>query len=292
MSTPHLPRAPSTSLPNPIPPSEHHSGPLGIPLGEFRTLCTIGKGGYGKVKLATEIQGEEEEKEVMPRRSKRKRTSLEERIHREVKLTCLLRHPHIVSLLDFRMDRSKYYLFYEYIEGRSLSDRVGTRGLKEGQVRKYAAQLASALAFCHAHSVVHRDVKVENILVDKQDNIFLIDFGLASFYCQDSLLHTSCGSVPYSSPEILRGVPYVGKFVDVWSFGICIFVLLTGSFPFGDPGEKGQYEVLKRGRFPLDQRLSKSKPLFSHPYLLYFLHPLLIINLHSSTWTSGHPSPL
>lgn len=162
---------------------------------------------------ATEIQGEEEEKEVMPRRSKRKRTSLEERIHREVKLTCLLRHPHIVSLLDFRMDRSKYYLFYEYIEGRSLSDRVGTRGLKEGQVRKYAAQLASALAFCHAHSVVHRDVKVENILVDKQDNIFLIDFGLASFYCQDSLLHTSCGSVPYSSPEILRGVPYVGKFV-------------------------------------------------------------------------------
>ena len=103
------------------------------------------------------------------------------------------------------------------------------------KVQKIFTQLVGAVAYVHNMSCVHRDLKLENILMDKNENVKLCDFGFTREYeGKMSYLQTFCGTVCYSAPEMLRGEKYAGEKVDVWSLGIILFSLLTGELPFDD----------------------------------------------------------
>ncbi|KAJ9050829.1 Serine/threonine-protein kinase [Entomophthora muscae] len=178
--------------------------------------------------------------------------TLKVRILREANLCKLLRHANIVALHDFRVSMTHYYLFFDHVDGCQLADRIGPKGCSEHQATIYFAQIVNAIAYCHRYSIVHRDIKIENILVDKFDRVKLIDFGLANFYDPNRHLKTSCGTIPYTSPEILRGSKYIGPEVDIWSLGVVLYTMVTGTLPFGDPRYRENYFKILRSevRYP------------------------------------------
>ncbi|KAJ1970156.1 Serine/threonine-protein kinase [Dispira parvispora] len=236
---------------------------LRTPLGEYEVIRVLGQGSYGKVKLVKNSLTQEHMAVKIvkryPRHKHRKShpdykraKTLDQRVLREANLSRILgeQHPNIIFLKDFRATYTHFYLFYEYIDGITMSERIGRTGLSEGKVKQYFREILEALGFCHAYSIIHRDLKLENVMIDRHTKrIKLIDFGLANFFDSQSMLATACGSIPYTAPEILRGDKYVGPEVDVWSVGILLYVMTTGMLPFGDPSVPKNYENIAAGNF-------------------------------------------
>ena len=119
--------------------------------------------------------------------------------------------------------------------------------LKEKQARKFGRQIASALDYCHRNSIVHRDLKIENILISKTGDIKIIDFGLSNLFSPRSHLKTFCGSLYFAAPELLQARQYTGPEVDIWSFGIVLYVLVCGKVPFDDQSMPQLHAKIKKG---------------------------------------------
>ncbi|KAG0481642.1 hypothetical protein HPP92_012500 [Vanilla planifolia] len=179
------------------------------------------------------------------------------RILREVSaMRRLSEHPHIIKIHEVLATRSKIYLVMENAQGGELLARVARRGrLPEPTAIRYFHQLLSALRFCHAHGVAHRDVKPQNLLLDCIGNLKVSDFGLSALpehRREDGLLLTACGTPAYAAPEIARHRAYDGARADAWSCGIILFVLLAGFLPFDDSNLSEMYRRIHRReyRFP------------------------------------------
>lgn len=131
--------------------------------------------------------------------------------------------------------------------------------LKEKQARKFGRQIASALDYCHRNSIVHRDLKIENILISKTGDIKIIDFGLSNLFSPRAHLKTFCGSLYFAAPELLQARRYTGPEVDVWSFGIVLYVLVCGKVPFDDQSMPQLHAKIKKGVVDYPQWLSAGK---------------------------------
>ena len=113
----------------------------------------------------------------------------------------------------------------------------------------------SGVDYCHRFNICHRDLKPENLLLDRDRNIKIADFGMAALERNDKLLETSCGSPHYASPEIVAGLTYHGSSSDIWSCGIILFALLTGRLPFDDDNIRTLLAKVKVGKFNMPQEL-------------------------------------
>lgn len=133
--------------------------------------------------------------------------------------------------------------------------------LKEKQARKFSRQIASALDYCHRNSIVHRDLKIENILISKTGDIKIIDFGLSNLFSPRNHLKTFCGSLYFAAPELLQARAYTGPEVDVWSFGIVLYVLVCGKVPFDDQSMPALHAKIKKGLVDYPNWLSSGKSL-------------------------------
>jgi serine/threonine protein kinase len=137
-----------------------------------------------------------------------------------------------------------WYLLFEYISGGQMLDYIISHGrLKEKEARKFARQLGSALDYCHKQNIVHRNIKIENILISKTGDIKLVDFCCSSLYSQgeQSPERCRCGSLYFHAPEVLAGEPYMGPEVDVWAFGTVIYTLVCGKVPFNAEATEPEY---------------------------------------------------
>ncbi|EON99424.1 putative serine threonine protein kinase protein [Phaeoacremonium minimum UCRPA7] len=128
------------------------------------------------------------------------------------------------------------WLVLEYCSGDELYNYLLKHGkLPVDKVQKTFTQLVGAVSYVHLQSCVHRDLKLENILLDKNENVKLLDFGFAREYeGKSNYLQTFCGTICYSAPEMLKGEKYAGEKVDVWSLGVILYALLCGELPFDD----------------------------------------------------------
>ncbi|CAK4031664.1 serine threonine- kinase HSL1 [Lecanosticta acicola] len=168
-------------------------------------------------------------------------------LEREIAVMKLLEHPNIVRLFDVWENRNELYLIMEYVDGGELFHYVDERkGLPEDETIYVFRQIVSALLYCHRLLICHRDLKPENILLNKHDlTVKLIDFGMAALQPEGRLLSTPCGSPHYAAPEVVSSKPYDGKQADVWSCGVILYVMLTGTTPF-NYGEDGDIRLLFR----------------------------------------------
>ena len=174
--------------------------------------------------------------------------SKEVRTAREAAMVSLLNHPFICGMRDVQRTNFHWYMLFEYVNGGQMLDYIISHGrLKEKQARKFGRQIVSALDYCHRNSIVHRDLKIENILISKTGDIKIIDFGLSNLFSPRSLLKTFCGSLYFAAPELLQARQYTGPEVDVWSFGIVLYVLVCGKVPFDDQSMPQLHAKIKRG---------------------------------------------
>jgi len=151
-------------------------------------------------------------------------------------------------------------MLFEYVNGGQMLDYIISHGrLKEKQARKFGRQIASALDYCHRNSIVHRDLKIENILISKTGDIKIIDFGLSNLFSPRAHLKTFCGSLYFAAPELLQARQYTGPEVDVWSFGIVLYVLVCGKVPFDDQSMPQLHAKIKKGVVDYPQWLSAGR---------------------------------
>ncbi|EFX05385.1 serine/threonine-protein kinase [Grosmannia clavigera kw1407] len=230
------------------------------PSGKWILGKVIGAGSMGKVRLATkEDSNEVVACKIIPRgstddghlsRAEKERAdqSKEIRTAREAAIVTLLDHPYICGLRDVVRTNHHWYMLFEYVNGGQMLDYIIAHGkLKEKPARKFSRQIASALDYCHRNSIVHRDLKIENILISKTGDIKIIDFGLSNLFSPRSHLKTFCGSLYFAAPELLQARAYTGPEVDIWSFGIVLYVLVCGKVPFDDQSIPALHSKIKKG---------------------------------------------
>ena len=186
-------------------------------------------------------------------------------IEREIVIMKLIDHPNVLNLYDVWETSSELYLIMEYVPGGELFDYLVKRGrLAVSEALHYFQQIIHAVDYCHRFNICHRDLKPENLLLDKDKNIKVADFGMAAWEAGERMLETSCGSPHYASPEIVAGKAYHGSSSDIWSCGIILFALLTGRLPFDDDNIRSLLQKVKIGVFDMpDEIQGPSRDLLS-----------------------------
>ncbi|KAK5659249.1 hypothetical protein OQA88_1341 [Cercophora sp. LCS_1] len=199
-------------------------------VGNYTLGRLIGKGSFGKVYLATHklTNGSK----VVLKSANKDDSNLAREIHHHRQFV----HPHIARLYEVIVTETLVWLVLEYCPGDELYNYLLKHGkLPVDKVQKTFAQLVGAVCYVHQQSCVHRDLKLENILLDKHENVKLCDFGFTREYeGKANYLQTFCGTICYSAPEMLKGEKYAGEKVDVWSLGVILYALLCGELPFDD----------------------------------------------------------
>lgn len=168
-----------------------------------------------------------------PRSSDENPLIQETRIAREAASIFLLDHPFICGHIDIGQTNNNWYLILQYVDsGTLLQYLVAHRRLKEKQAQKFSRQILSALDYCHRHNIVHRDLRLENILLTSQGDVKLKGFVRSNIFSPNGHLMTSGRYLYYTAPEVLKGHAYVGPKLDVWSFGVVLYHLVCGKVPF------------------------------------------------------------
>jgi len=203
-------------------------------VGCYEIIKTIGKGNFATVKLASHIYTKEKVAIKIVDKTRMDPENLK-KVKREIDILRKLDHPHIIKLYQVMHSEKALYLVTEYAPGGEVFDQLLSNGkMLEKDARRCFKQICTALYYCHQRDVVHRDLKVENVLLDSNGDVKLADFGFSNYQKEGHLMKTWCGSPPYAAPELFEGREYNGPKADVWSLGVVLFVLVCGGLPFED----------------------------------------------------------
>ena len=201
----------------------------------------LGKGKFGIVKLATHKKTGKEVAIKMVSKTQMTPEDLELQ-RNEIEILKVCQHPSIIRLLDIFENETDIYLVMEYMKGGDLFDYLQRRDftIPESLACNFAHQIATAIFYLHSYGVAHRDLKPENIIVSddtESPEIKITDFGLSKIVGPKETSKEPFGTLSYAAPEILQGLQY-NKAVDIWSFGIIVFLILSGCLPFDDDDDK------------------------------------------------------
>jgi len=208
--------------------------------GRYRLEARIGTGGMSSVYRAIDETLERPVAIKLMNREIASDSDQLERFRREARAVAQLSHPHIVGVIDYGEDQGRPYIVLEYVEGETLKERIRRNGeLDVSEAVAYAIEIARALGAAHARHIVHRDVKPQNVLIDEEGSAKVTDFGIARSLDDDGLTADGrvLGTTDYVSPEQALGHDVTGQ-SDLYSLGIVLYEMLTGSVPF-----KGENQV-------------------------------------------------
>ncbi|KAK7491336.1 hypothetical protein BaRGS_00017437 [Batillaria attramentaria] len=240
-------------------------------VGTYLLGRSLGEGSFARVKEALHLPtGEKVAVKVIDKKRAKADPYVRKNLRREGRLLQQVRHPHVVQLFEVLETEHSYYIVTECCAGGDLMDHIAKRKkLEEREVKKFIRQIVSAVDYLHRLGIIHRDLKIENLLLDQKGDIKIIDFGLSNTikmstapegtaHAQEYLV-TQCGSPAYAAPELLNHRKY-GLQVDVWSIGVNMFAMLTGTLPFTvDPFNiKTLYNKMMSGQMnPIPDTLSR-----------------------------------
>ncbi|KAF9240064.1 Pkinase-domain-containing protein [Melanogaster broomeanus] len=210
---------------------------------------TLGKipyltGAYGKVRMGTHRLTSA--RVAIKQIPKAMSASLTREIHHHRQL----HHPHVTQMYEVIATESHIWLVTELCSGGELFDYLAEKGrLSEDEARIIFGQLCLAVAYLHDKGIVHRDLKLENVLLDERCRVKLGDFGFTREYENGVYMETFCGTTGYAAPEVLQGTRYMGPEVDIWSMGVILYCLLTGTLPFDDDDDTKMKEKVIKGEY-------------------------------------------
>ena len=234
-------------------------------IGDYIVKHTIGKGTFSRVKLGiNKYSGEKVAIKILDKLKIVEKEDLE-RILREMQMLSELDNEHVIKVYQIYEDDNHYLIIMEYCEGGELFNYiVGKQRLTESETAFFYYQIIEGIEYIHSKGIAHRDLKPENLLLDKDNKIKIIDFGLSNYFDGVQKLETPCGSPCYASPEMVGGNKYNGFFIDVWATGIILFAMLCGYLPFEDDNNDVLFKQILDGKINYPSYLSEmSKDLLN-----------------------------
>ncbi|XP_023761348.2 serine/threonine-protein kinase SRK2G [Lactuca sativa] len=205
-------------------------------MDKYEVVKDLGAGNFGVARLLRH----KETKDLVAMKYIERGQKIDENVAREIINHRSLRHPNIIRFKEVVLTPTHLAIVMEYAAGGELFDRICTAGrFSEDEARYFFQQLISGVSFCHSMQICHRDLKLENTLLDgsRAPRLKICDFG----YSKSSLLHSrpksTVGTPAYIAPEVLSRREYDGKLADVWSCGVTLYVMLVGGYPFEDPAD-------------------------------------------------------
>jgi BR serine/threonine kinase len=219
-------------------------------VGDYALLSTLGTGTTGKVKLAEHQRTHQKAAiKIIKKSVLDEHAHLAVKIRREIALMRLFDNPHLLRLLEVCQSSQHLYIILEFAEHGELFDQIESHGsLSVEAGMNFFRQIIYGLEYLHMHGICHRDLKPENILLDAHDMIKIADFGFAR-WMRHSRADTSCGSPHYAAPEIVRGEQYDGRTSDIWSCGVILYTMLSGSLPFDDTSIRALLQKVRIGQY-------------------------------------------
>ncbi|KAF5391001.1 hypothetical protein D9757_003970 [Collybiopsis confluens] len=213
-------------------------------VGNYTLGRVIGEGAYGKVRMGTHrLTSTRVALKQIPK-------AMSATLTREIHHHRQLHHPHVTQMYEVIATESSVWIVTELCSGGELFDYLTEKGrLSEDETKFLFGQLCLAVAYLHEKGIVHRDLKLENVLLDERCRVKLGDFGFTREFESGVLMETFCGTTGYASPEMLQGKKYFGAEVDIWSLGVILYCLLTGTLPFDDDDDATMREKVILGKF-------------------------------------------
>ena len=240
-------------------------------------LKLLGKGSYGEVKLAIDkISLKKYAIKIYPKKileDPKKKNNIEN----EIKILKQLDNINIMKLYEIIKTDNYQYLIMEYIEGISLLDIIKKEKnhyLEEKRALKIFKQIIQAINYCQSKNICHRDIKLENILIIKDDVVKLIDFGFAVITDKETYQTLLCGSPSYMAPEIVKREKYIAQYSDIWSLGVLFYSMLYGRFPFKGKTQKELFENIKKGEVEFPDYININEKIISLIKKIFVISPI------------------
>src|SRR5574341_710155 len=212
---------------------DYSSNLVGTNFGQYHIIDQLGKGGMATVYLAEQSSiGRQVAIKIMPPHFLHDATFLE-RFRREVQVIAKLQHPSILPIYDYGQHSGMPYIVMAFMSGGTLEDRIRRGPMERNLTSKILSQVAEALDHAHRNGVIHRDFKPSNVLLDRDDNAYLADFGIAKISEATVQLtgNAMVGTPAYMAPE-MGSVEEVTALVDVYALGVSLYQMLSGSLPY------------------------------------------------------------
>ncbi|XP_078443819.1 CBL-interacting protein kinase 6-like [Wolffia australiana] len=229
------------------------SSPETVLQGKYEMGRLLGHGTFAKVYFAREIKTRRAVAVKVFSKEKVIKAGMMDQMKWEIAVMKKVAHKNIVELYEVLASKTKIYFVMELVRGGELFSKISGNGrLRENAAREYFRQLISAVDFCHSRGVYHRDLKLENLLLDDAGNLKVADFGLSAYadhLRSDGLLHTACGTPAYVAPEVVKKKGYDGAKSDIWSCGVLLYVMLAGFLPFQSVNVVAMYRKMQRGDY-------------------------------------------
>ena len=255
----------------------------------YEVIKKIGEGSYGKIYRVKNKQSGDIR--AMKQIMKSKIPNIE-KFQNEIKILAMVDHPNIVRLFEVIEDDKYFNLFQELCTGGELLKKMHTTQMKEKQIAKIFNQIMSAIAYCHEKGIVHRDLKLENILFasnNPDSPIKIIDFGFSVLLGKNDMnkkedkddndlktygfkrMKSKVGTLYYISPEIIKG-NYDEK-CDIWACGVILYILLCGYPPFNAPSDKEVYNIISQVKYDFNQPIWKNVSKYAKELIKNMLTP-------------------
>jgi len=226
-------------------------------LSNLELKSVLGEGSYGKVFLAEDSKTGEQ----FAVKTYDKSTLNAEKIARvyfEASIMSELANKHILKMKKVTEDVDRVYIVTEYAKNGDLLEYVRSKKkLTENEAREIFTQILDALDYTHNNNIIHRDIKLENILLTDSNKILIGDWGFADYYSIGKKIKCSWGSLYYAAPEVCLSVEYTGPEIDIWALGVVLYALVVGRLPFSGESNSEVVANIVNGNFKVPSSISK-----------------------------------
>ncbi|KAG2389195.1 hypothetical protein C9374_014595 [Naegleria lovaniensis] len=218
-------------------------------IGDWKMTHILGRGSYGVVRYAHHVDDYNEKRAI--KIIKRGNVSDMSRLDIEIQAMQMLKHKNVVQLYEVLEDDEYVYLVIELCGGGSLYEHIKDKPFDEKLARYYFNQLVDGLSYCHEMGVCHRDLRLENLLLDNEGHLKITDFGQARIFKKGWDLFSTqlVGSLYHLSPEQIEGKVYAGEKIDIWSAGIILYCFVTSKLPFCSSDVNTMFDDIKNARY-------------------------------------------